>query len=1302
MQWLLVCVAGVALGEPAQARLERRVNTTLKLPSVRPEPSGYTAVNALGGLSFDAPIFVTSIPGDSNRLFVVERGGRVQVVSNLAGTPVKSEFLNLAAVAGVSGLTSGGENGLLSLAFHPHHASNREFFIFYSFNSGGLRQRVARLRTEAGNPNRADHSFIEPLITQSDRASNHNGGTVAFGPDGCLYVSVGDEGGADDTYNNARFIDKNFFSAILRIDVDKKPGSLAPNTHPAVHPGSYTVPPDNPFIGRASWHGRALDPADIRTEIWATGLRNPFRFSFDAPTGRLFCADVGQNSHEEVHLIEKGNDCGWSWREGNAAFTHGPSPATPPPAFNPATPIHTYPHNGGGRSITGGVVYRGSANPALLGHYLFADYLTGQLTALRPEGGSWRARQLGTATGITGFGHHPLTGELLLCAMNSGRILRLVASDPGPALPALLSQTGAFTDLATLSPASGVIPYEVNHPFWSDGAEKTRWFAIRGKKAKFGYRENEPWSLPAGTVWIKHFDIETTPGNAATRRRLETRFLVKTASSVYGITYRWREDQSDADLVPLEGLDYPIPGSNPPQTWRFPAQGECQACHTPQGGYALGFNTAQLNRRSSLPGHGQQLQALAVAGYLTIKTLPPPGMLPAHAGRDDLHYSLDQRSRAYLDVNCAPCHQPGALSTSWDARHHLPIEATGLIDGEPANNGGEPDLRLLVPGDPARSLLLHRLAGSAGFSRMPPLAANVADTEGIALLAAWISSNLASSIAIQSQPASVEVSATGTAVFSVAATGSGTLAYQWQKDRQNLPAETGATLTISNVSPADVAGYRVIVSDDAGSLASRGALLRIVIKKPTLTSSPPPADATVSAPFDWPLSADEPSTVFTVTGLPSGLRYDAANRRITGLPNRPGTHTVTITGRTSAGRGEPVSFTFTIDPLPLGDGQGGTWAALVDRVADLNQNLGGRLQFDVAPTGAVSAVLAHGRSTHRFSDRLRVVPGGVIQLLKTLRPRGAPELTLDVEIDPANGSLSGSFSSTAGSAGVEGHAFIDPAALPADAARSLIGRAWLGHASLSTEDQDDATAPQGVSWWRLSGLRNLRLSGAGRLGEGGALTFALHARDPHLTLHRSLHRGQGSLLGRLSTTAANLLAHTPGDPALAGALHWTKLGPASARDRLYSNAFFLPVTTATFADAPPDPAINRLGSRDGTANAAIEFRDGGLDGAAQALLDQLFRLDPAGRVFLDPATAAPVALKLRVNHRLGLFDSRFQLNHNGVRRSGQARGLFVPDASASGFALGLGGFTLPGLPPSSSPILSGSVTIRSHDTPPES
>ncbi len=1298
---LLILLGSLALAaSPLQAQLVRRVNTSIKLPSVQPEPSGYTTVNALGSLTFNAPIFVASIPGDSTRLYVVERGGRVQVVTNLAGTPVKSEFLNLAAVTGVSGLTTGGENGLLSLAFHPNFASNREFFIFYSFNSGGLRQRIARLRAESGNPNRADHSFIEPLITQSDRAGNHNGGTVAFGPDGYLYISVGDEGGANDTYNNARFIDKNFFSALLRIDVDKKPGSLTPNAHPAVHTGAYTIPPDNPFIGRASWHGRAINPAQVRTEIWATSLRNPFRFSFDAPTGRLFCADVGQNSYEEVHLIRKGDDCGWSWREGNAAFTSGPAPTTPPPApaFSPAAPIHTYAHTGGGRSITGGVVYRGSANPALIGRYLFADYLTGQITALRQEGGSWKAKNLGTATGITGFGHHPLTGEVLMCAMSSGRVLRLVASDPGPALPAVLSQTGAFSDLATLAPATGVVPYEVNHPFWSDGAEKTRWFAVRGSSAKFGYQENAPWTLPTGTVWIKHFEIETTPGNAATRRRIETRFLIKTASSVYGITYQWREDQSDADLVPLEGLDEIIPDTDPPQTWRFPAQGECQACHTPQGGFALGFNTAQLNRPSPLPSHGNQLQALAAAGYLTTKNLPPPGMMPAHPDRDDPDHSLDQRVRAYLDVNCAPCHQPGALASTWDARHHLPIEATGLIDGEPANNGGDPDLRLLVPGDPARSLLWHRLAGSAGFSRMPPLATNVADTQGIALLTDWIETNLASSITLQNQPVSVDVSATGTAVFSVAATGSGTLHYQWQKDRQNLPGETGDTLTITSVSPADVAGYRVIVSDDEGSLASRGALLRIVIKKPTITSDPPPDDATVSALFDWPLSADEPSTLFTVTGLPRGLRYDAVNRRITGLPTRPGTYTVTITGRTSAGKGEPVSFTFTIDPLPLGDGQGGTWAALVERVADLNQNLGGRLQFDVAPTGAVSAVLAHGRATHRFSDRLRVVPGGVIQLLKTLRPRGAPELTLDVEIDPADGSLSGSLSSTAGSAHVEGHAFLNPAALPADAARALSGRAWLGHGSLSTEDQDDASVPQGVPWWRLSGQRRLRLSGAGRLGEGSALTFSLQARDPHLTFYRSLHRKQGSLLGHFSTADAGLFGHAPGDPALAGSLHWTKLGPAGSRDRLYAAGFSLPLTTATHADAPPAPAINRLGSLDGTANAAIEFRDGGLDGAARAQLDQLFRLDPAGRVFLDPATAAPVALKLRVNHRLGLFSGSFQLSENGVRRGGQARGLFVPDASTSGFALGLGSFTLPGLPPASAPILSGRVTLSNSAT----
>jgi glucose/arabinose dehydrogenase len=297
-------------------------------------PLAYVLEDALGGLTFSQPLAIVSPPGEKDRLFVVEKTGCIQVVTQLdQAVPVKREFLNL--IERPDGrLDDKGECGLLGLAFHPDFARNRRFFVCYSLRiDGRLHQRVSRF----------DDGMEQPLITQLDPAGNHNGGDLHFGPDGFLYISVGDGGGRDDTFDNARFIHKGFHAAILRIDVDKRPGSLPPNAHPAVHVGTYTVPADNPFVGTTSHHGEKLDPATVRTEIWATGLRNVWRFSFDPPTGRLFAGDVGQNLYEEVDLIEKGGDYGWSYREGLHAFDLGPGKDMPPPDFHPIDPIFEYP-----------------------------------------------------------------------------------------------------------------------------------------------------------------------------------------------------------------------------------------------------------------------------------------------------------------------------------------------------------------------------------------------------------------------------------------------------------------------------------------------------------------------------------------------------------------------------------------------------------------------------------------------------------------------------------------------------------------------------------------------------------------------------------------------------------------------------------------------------------------------------------------------------------------------------------------------------------------------------------------------
>jgi len=768
MRYLRFATVAWSLTACLSAQLERVPNTTLNLPAQPPaEATGYTSENAFGTLTFSLPICIRNAPGQSSHLFVVQRNSGIERVDLAQNT--RSTFLNLAAHLNSTSnpqrrLATNSENGILSMAFHPDYNQNGWFYVFYSTtitsntNSGAqLYQRVSRFQAN-GTPGSylqsttANPASEVPMITQRDERENHNGGDIHFGADGYLYISTGDEGGANDQYNNARFIDKDFFSVVLRIDVDQLPGSIAPNPHvntpsgahvaSAVHPGTYRIPPDNPFLGATTHHGLAIDTSKLRTEIWACGFRNPWRMSFDEPTGRLFLADVGQGAREEVNIVTAGGDYGWSYREGNLNFTAGPGGSTPPPGFNPIAPIHDYPRTQG-ISITGGLVSRGARLAELAGRYVFGDYGSGRVWALEETQSGWVSQQLFQEAGnnIVAFGTDPRNGDLLYCMIGQGIIKRIVrATGGGDPLPALLSQTGAFSDLATLAPNPGIVGYEVNLPFWSDRATKRRWFSIPDLDAIMQWQQDANWQFPEGQVWIKHFDIETEPGDPATHRRLETRFLVKNSGGAYGVTYRWRADQTDADLVADAGLDEIL---SPSQTWRFPSRGECMTCHTNAAGHALSFNTRQLNRDADVAGVPQnQLTALAEAGYF-IDNLPPASTLPRFFPPEDESQSLEFRARSYLAVNCAPCHQPGGGGgNSWDLRAQLTTESTGIVRGLLNNPNGDPENRFIAPGDVAHSMAVTRMQGEAGLNRMPTVGNCMTDTAGVALLIDWINTEL--------------------------------------------------------------------------------------------------------------------------------------------------------------------------------------------------------------------------------------------------------------------------------------------------------------------------------------------------------------------------------------------------------------------------------------------------------------------------------------------------------------------------------------------------------------------------------
>jgi glucose/arabinose dehydrogenase len=547
----------------------RVANETITMPA-SPPVSTLELENAFAGLSFSSPLCLRSPEGDSRRLFVCEKTGDLALIPDVtAANPVKTVFLDLDAILSSRGeaLRTNSEMGLLSVAFHPDYTTNGSFFAVYNVTLSGVAyQRLSRWHDPNIADTVADPLSEEVLIEMRDDAGNHNGGDLHFGPDGYLYMSWGDEGNQNDSLNNSQFIDKDFWSSVMRIDVDLEPeddtaadgtgsddANVRPNGHAAVKlvGGNplYEVPVENPWVGATSFNGVSVNPLDVRTEFYAVGFRNPWRFSFDSETGELWVGDVGQGAREDVDVVELGNNHGWAWYEGDAngpKFNNTINGASRTSAIL-TPPVWDYAHGSGefqGNSITGGFVYRGTRIPELFGKYIFGDYSSGNIWSLKrnDDPGNPEVIRIAGDGGIAGFGPDPSNGDVLMADVNSGQIHRLVSRDVGTSFPATLTETGIFSDVASLTANPGVVPYEVNVSFWSDHAIKQRWFAIKNTIDQVEYSRDGSWSFPNGMVWVKHFDLELERGNQATKKRIETRVLVKNQ----------REEVSTTVVVPSE------------------------------------------------------------------------------------------------------------------------------------------------------------------------------------------------------------------------------------------------------------------------------------------------------------------------------------------------------------------------------------------------------------------------------------------------------------------------------------------------------------------------------------------------------------------------------------------------------------------------------------------------------------------------------------------------------------------------------------------------------------------------------
>ena len=687
---------------------EREPLANLNLPFGETTVSDYRVENAYPNINFNEALFAANVPGEA-RLFYAERSGYIKVINDNAAVSESRTILDLSAK--IKG--AGGEQGLIGVALDPAFVQNRFVYLHYTIPSP-LSSVISRF-TWNRTTDVLDPASEKIVLEIPQPYTNHNGGGLAFGPKGHLFIALGDGGSGGDPLEHGQNL-STLLGSILRI-----------NVHPEDSAASYSIPADNPFVSTPG----------ARPEIYAYGLRNPFRFSFDRQTDALWLGDVGQGKFEEVNKIVAGGNYGWRYYEGNSVFR------PLPPEIDEASfqfPLYVYDHSEG-ISVIGGFVYRGSDLPSLVGKYVFGDF-RGDVWALSLNGDVVVAKEhIAKFADVTNFTETD-SGELLVVTRFSG-FYRLIANEVGAAIPTLLSETGVFNDLSSLTPAQGFIPYQPNHAFWSDGVAKQRWIGVpESSNVSFS---SDNWTFPVGSVSIKHFTYDQIENDPGSRRHLETRLMLHSEQGWRGFTYRWNSEQTDAELVASrETTTLSIAqtdGTNASQPYDFLGPNECFRCHTEVEGWTLGLSTAQLNGQFD---YGQvsdnQIRSWNYIGMFDVDA-GAVSQYAAYPSIDDAQAVVEARARAYLDVNCSVCHQPGGpTSVSLDFRASTALNAMNAIDVEPvAGNLGIQGASIIAPGAKERSILWHRMQ-RLDDTRMPPISSHVIDYTGVDVVGGWIDS----------------------------------------------------------------------------------------------------------------------------------------------------------------------------------------------------------------------------------------------------------------------------------------------------------------------------------------------------------------------------------------------------------------------------------------------------------------------------------------------------------------------------------------------------------------------------------
>lgn len=677
------------------------------LAMARPPETGSVTVQTV--LTNPAPAAVSTAfvqrPDDLSKWYLVDRAGTITRYRRSNGLFTQDgSFVDVTdrVTRTLNGMT-GYEMGLLGLAFHPRFALNGFVYIYYSAvgtQGTPIEARLSRVLSR-DNGNSLDMSTEEVLIRIPHSFLYHWGGTINFGADGNLYIALGEASQAEKSQDLGSLLGK-----MIRINVDRAPG--------------YTVPADNPFVGKAN----ALP------EIYAYGFRNPWKWSFDKATNDIWLGDVGETKWEEVNQVKRGANYGWPIREGAHCRTD-PACST----VGLTEPVVEYAHTPEvpSTAVIGGYVYYGSSMPTLRGTYIYGES-SGKVFAITYGTTGIAQSKLIFQTGwnLDSFAQDEF-GEVFMVVR--GRVYKLspLSGSQPSTFPARLSETGCVEKSNPSIAAAGMIAYDVNSPLWSDGADKQRWFAIPDRTTIARAADGD-WILPVGSVTMKSFRLNG--------RLVETRLLMRHADGDWaGYSYEWNDAQTDAYLLPASKVK-----SVDGRQWTFPSRSQCLACHTDVAGRTLGLETAQLNRDQFYPATGRtanQLATLDAIGMFSSPLAVSPIQMDRLADPSNTTLGLESRARSYLHANCAMCHRPnGPGQGPEDFRYSLATTSIGAVNVIPTQSSfGLNDPRLIYPGKPERSIIGHRLQ-TLEQGRMPPLGTAMVDTPGVALINQWIRSGL--------------------------------------------------------------------------------------------------------------------------------------------------------------------------------------------------------------------------------------------------------------------------------------------------------------------------------------------------------------------------------------------------------------------------------------------------------------------------------------------------------------------------------------------------------------------------------